>query len=458
MNVVSRKKILFVPFDYASLREHLIVAENIKNDALYDVVFLLYRPQVITDEVKANLGRNGFKYIDVSIAKKLESDVPKYSQIISPRLIVIKDLLVLWFKALQIRAKARSMINELNVYCLVLCGDRVPGWETALVKAINNKKRASIIIQYAVFSSSGMVGYNYARMSNGGYPYRASSSLINMLAHKIVPNVSRRHLGENVLISNYVTPLAYYFSGLMPKNPWLQGGGYAKKMLVEGREVLKYYLSEGMEPEKMIVTGKPSSDKLYQDFLNYNSKLSKRNEDKDSLRVLFPLPQLWEHNSFEWDKHCREIEFMLECLTRDKKVELILSLHPKMSKENYLEMAEKYDCTFAKGSIYEEIPRCDLFVSIYSSTLTSALALGKKCVAIYYVYYYTDTVGVFDGAMNVKRVDQKQDFPGVMSEAIDEVRSSNSERNKFDPEWSVVDGKSTDRIIECIYREIENIG
>ena len=94
-----------------------------------------------------------------------------------------------------------------------------------------------------------------------------SNSLINKLTNKIVPNISRVHLGEDVLIWNYVNPLAYYFAGLMPKNPWVQGGGYAKLMLVEGERVLKYYLTQGMEPGKMIVTGKPSSDTLYQSYL-----------------------------------------------------------------------------------------------------------------------------------------------------------------------------------------------
>ena len=85
-----------------------------------------------------------------------------------------------------------------------------------------------------------------------------------------------------------------------------------------------------------------------------------------------------EHKSLEWEKHLTEIDFMFECLTRDKNVEVILSLHPKMRKEDYIGSAVKYDCKFATGNIYEEIPRCDLFVSVYSSTVTSALAFGKE--------------------------------------------------------------------------------
>jgi hypothetical protein len=453
------KAILFVPFDYASLREHLILAQKIKNDGLYDVVFFLYRPQVITHEVKINLKNSGFRYVDVCNSEEPELRVSEVGHVTFPRLGVLKDLLMLWSKALRIRIKARNLVNELNVYCLVLCGDRIPGWETALVRAVNTKKRASIIIQYAVYGSSGVAAYNYLRKINGGYPYRVNNSLINKLTNLIVPNISRTYLGEEVLIWKYVMSLAYYFAGLMPKNPWVQCGGYAKSMLVEGEKVLQYNLTEGMEPGKMVVTGKPSSDLLYQVYLKSTRDKQVGSEgDIDRLRVLLAVPQMGEHKTYEWEKHLAEIEFIFQCLTKDTKIELVLSLHPKMKKEDYIDLAERFGCKFAAGNIYEEIPLCDLFVSIYSSTLTSALALGKKCIALSYVYYYGDGVGVFDGAINVKRVDRKQDFPGAMSEAINEVRSSDSELNRFDPEWSIVDGKSADRIISRIYREIENIG
>jgi hypothetical protein len=455
MPAANRKAILFVPFDYASLREHLILANQIKKDALYDVVFLLYRPQVITDAVKANLESIGFNYVDVYTSKKPELGVSEVGQVMFPRLDVLKDLIALWIKALRIRIQARRLLNRLNVYCLVLCGDRIPGWETALVRAANAKKRASIIIQYAVYGSSGVAAYNYLRKSNGGYPYRVSNSSINKLTNKIVPNISRTHLGEDVLIWKYVMSLAYYFSGLMPKNPWVQGGGYAQTMLVEGEKVLKYYLTEGMESGKMIVTGKPSSDTLYHGYLKYRDNQIGNSGDADNLRVLLAVPQMGEHKTFEWEEHLKEIDFMFECLTRDKKVELILSLHPKMRKEDYIDFAVKYDCKFATGNIYEEIPRCDLFVSICSSTLTSALALGKKGVAILYVYYYGDGAGVFDSAVNLAMVYQKQDLPHVISEAIREVRDTAAESNEFDPEWSIVDGKSVARIVGHIYREIE---
>ena len=78
------------------------------------MVFLLYRQQVITDAVKANLKSAGFNYIDVYTSEKPELGVAEVGQAMFPRLGVLKDLLALLFKALRIRIKARRLLNKLN--------------------------------------------------------------------------------------------------------------------------------------------------------------------------------------------------------------------------------------------------------------------------------------------------------------------------------------------------------
>ena len=88
----------------------------------------------------------------------------------------------------------------------------------------------------------------------------------------------------------------------------------------------------------------------------------------DKKIIICALPQLAEHNILDWENHWKEIEFLVSTIS-SRKQNLILSLHPKMEREKYLFLEEKYNCKIAEERLFEFLPIADLFIATFSSTI-----------------------------------------------------------------------------------------
>ena len=111
-------------------------------------------------------------------------------------------------------------------------------------------------------------------------------------------------------------------------------------------------------------------DHIYKQYLNKNSirqdMMKKYCLDKDKKNIIIALPQLGEHGELPWNRHWKEINFLIETL-ESLNHNTLISLHPKMNEKEYKFLEKKYNCKILSERLFDVIPSADLFVATYSA-------------------------------------------------------------------------------------------
>jgi len=172
------------------------------------------------------------------------------------------------------------------------------------------------------------------------------------------------------------------------RNPWVLGAGFSDYMLVDSEREKRRLINLGGEVDKYFVTGQMSHDQVFEANKSSDDLKSiyrtKYNLTYDDI-ILLAVPQYYEHGLCEKDIHFDLIGDMLSRLS-ELKVNIILSLHPKMNREDY----EMFTLVSENVIIIDEslssiLPICDLFISTYSSTVSWALLCNKRVVIVDHV-------------------------------------------------------------------------
>lgn len=158
--------------------------------------------------------------------------------------------------------------------------------------------------------------------------------------------------------------------GVLSSCPWTLGCGKSSVIQAEGEEARDRFIKNGVPSEKIKVTGHSEHDNLLKVFLNKKEKRSEliNKYDLENLPILIiSLPQLWEHNLLSESEH-----FILQEKLCSDSVKLncnvLLSMHPKMLKKNYLFLEEKYKVTIMEERLNEVLPIADVYIVGQGST------------------------------------------------------------------------------------------
>ena len=114
------------------------------------------------------------------------------------------------------------------------------------------------------------------------------------------------------------------------EKPWIIGGGAAKLMAAESEAIKRDLIEQGMDPKKIVVTGKPGLDAIAEQLQSV-SRAEKRKAlgiPEHAKVILCSIPQLAEHDLLPWDRHKQEMEFLFKTMTATGAY-VLLSLHPK---------------------------------------------------------------------------------------------------------------------------------
>jgi hypothetical protein len=251
--------------------------------------------------------------------------------------------------------------------------------------------------------------------------------------------------------------LAIWVMGWMPKNPWLNAGtGNIDKMAVESQREYDWSVSQGISPEKLVLTGKASSDFLFEQIENRELKklqlCKEMGLDSDKKILLCSLPQLAEHNMMDWEDHWREIEFLLDTFSKLSDVQILISLHPKCDPASYKERLQQYNAVLGISYPIEElIPIADIFVAILtSSTVFMSIASSIPTVLI---NFYNLRDSLFENENSLIVVDDKSRLFEVLNTLLTDntvysERVQSIEKNK--DYWYLVDGNARGRIFQLM--------
>ncbi|MBN1572788.1 MAG: CDP-glycerol glycerophosphotransferase family protein [Deltaproteobacteria bacterium] len=466
---MTKKHILFIPFDAIALQEMMPTAKKILADSNYVPLFYLcwsifpMEVQFFKEEHFRQLDEAGMEIYD------RESTMPRYRQIKETLYITIKRAIrdkimptTIWGimantkKFLQMQNRIKKLFNEKDVAAVVLISDRVLGWEAVAVKLANKRRIPTFIVPFSLYSPRGdvknrMIKENFEQFFVG----RSFQKIVSKI---LFPRIIHNYEGRDIFFFPFQAAVSGWVLGLLPENPWTIGGGRASRMAVENEFFRNILIEQGVTPSKMVVTGKPSSDYIYETL---------KQGDPDVIRgelgiagdkkiLLCAVPQLAEHELTSWERHWWEIEFLLYTFSKLPNVATVLSLHPRSHPPDYTPVAERYGAVIARRRIYELLPISDVFVATYSTTVMFAVGMAKPTVVVDFYGLDHDIYNRAPGVMIVNRRDQLG--PSLKKLFMDDIYydSLAASQKKSAGQWLVLDGKCTERVVGEIYALIED--
>ena len=163
--------------------------------------------------------------------------------------------------------------------------------------------------------------------------------------------------------------------GLMPKIPWMNGGGLCDKVLLSSEFVKNYFINKGVDSKKLIVTGQISHDNVFNSLSKketIKSKIFKTYRLKHNPKIIIlSLPPLADEGMNE-KMTIEEYLFLFSSLAKVNATTLI-SLHPRLSRNFITSLIKNQNIIVVEERLHDIIPISDLFLCCGSSTIVWSL-------------------------------------------------------------------------------------
>lgn len=341
-----------------------------------------------------------------------------------------------------------SLFITSKVDILLIGGDRhiTSGFEPAILRACKDLEMPAIIPYLTYIAEEE----DLSRFSKR-YPHYQPSFLLSNYIKKSQLKFSDQKKHELYFYRHSVSNALDKFGVLSP-NPWVMGSGHSTALCLPNKHLMRHYQALGLSPNKTILVGDVSYDKLY-------SRCQERNENRLSLEkkyglernknlIVMALPQLAEHGLLSWPDHWKEIRFLVSStVLTDQNV--LVSLHPKMLRDRYVFLEEEYNCHIVDEQLSDVLPAGDLFVATFSSTVLWAVLCGIKSVV---VDFYGLNYKMYDFLDSCVKVQHRAVLQSCIVEQLEKTLD-------FSKDWDnlsrneVFDGRVTKRYIDLIHSQ-----
>ncbi|MBN1572789.1 MAG: CDP-glycerol glycerophosphotransferase family protein [Deltaproteobacteria bacterium] len=467
----KRAHILFIPFHRISLLEMMPIALKLVEDGIYAPLFLL-RSSAFSRDDAAMVKESGMEVYSLwdffrfrfknekkrhekkaEDTSKMESSPQGKSGQFKKRMksffrFFMPEILWETLKYIYRILEAHLLYRQKRIFGLVVISDTLPGVEPPFIKVANRYNIPSLIVPFSLITPMGTAKI---RLLKKDYKRNYSlKSIKNRLASRFFPTWVYEYEGEKMLAHPVSWALASRIVGVFPDQPWSICGGEATLVAVENGFVYDLFKKQGVPEKKMVLTGKPSMDAVYCASQKDKREVILRElglSERDKV-LLCAVPQLAEHEIMSWEKHWKEIEFLLSTFMKFSNMSVVLSLHPRSNLEDYRKLSEKYRATIAGRRIYELLPIADVFVATFSTTVMYAVGIGTPTVV---VDFYSLGYDIYDNLPGVKIVREIDKLAATLHHLNSGVGKRIKMKKEDERRWILLDGKCTDRIAEELY-------
>jgi hypothetical protein len=475
----ERRTVFLLHASAASLQELLIVAEAMHHDQRYRPVLIL-----TSKSLEEYVARNAPPGLDIlrwysskdSSATEAEEAVPatpKMPNLHVARKIVallrtigrkalyapspLSDLATLVSGARTIHflrqelVRVRRVFEQYQPVALLLSSDRRGGTESTFIRVAREYQCFKLVVPFAYSEAEGsaILRKNWPLCQGGSNP----QILLKYLVQILYPGQVHVSPSGTFLFYPPATTLSLAAMRMLSPNPWQSGGGFSDLTGVLSEAERNRYQQMGVPKEKMIVTGQPSLDSLYQVATNGQGLVSRLSEtyciDSRRKRILCAVPQLAEHGFLSWERHWKEITFLVSSLTQTG-AHILLSLHPKSDPERYVFLEKQYGVRILREPLRMVLPAAHLFVATFSSTIQWAVLLGIPSVV---VDFYGMNYPMYDHLPGVLKVTNKAVLVRVLRSVLENPSYYDylkREQQKAAPTIARFDGQATQRILDLI--------
>ena len=285
-------------------------------------------------------------------------------------------------------AYAEHVFEAGAIDLLALAGDVVHYDSPAFIRAAHRRGIPAVIVP------SWMAGPLEAAEALRQIPLYAADRGLPRAFAALLPRWSFVHKGMRLLRLPAPDALAMELLSLAPPRPWVLHSGHADAIAVESEFMRDYCVREGLDPERLVVTGSAAHDTMHgvrERAAQARAELCRRlslAEGRPLLLSAVPPDQLYSGGrpGCEFSGYEALVEFWVRSLGEIDGYNVVLSLHPSQKREDWAHL-ERFGPRISDERIEGLIPLCDVFVASISSTIQWAIAASKPTIN-YDVYLY----------------------------------------------------------------------
>jgi hypothetical protein len=346
---------------------------------------------------------------------------------------------------------ARKILAEFKPTTVIVNEDGVSG-PLHLIAAARDEGVGVLDVPFGYFSAAEFDGDLARKKAEGDL--RTADGAAGLVLRLFAPQWVRRQgpfAGAVMFDPDYL--LALEAAGITLRDAWTVHGGISDRLCAESSRAMRMYVQEGIPAGKIALTGSPYCDFMVRSAADSGD--GRRDllapgpiEPGGPIRVLVSWPPSY-HESLPGRSEFGSYEEMTRTILgflRDLPgCALTVSLHPAVGSETRA-MLHGAGVPVSDEYVIDLIPRNDVFVTHFSSTIRWATAAGKPVVN-----YDAYRIGlrIFDSGGFVS-LQTFSDFRQVIAELVssaDTYRAFNERQLAEAPEWGILDGECTARIL-----------
>jgi hypothetical protein len=344
-----------------------------------------------------------------------------------------------------------QFFQQLNVKLLILAEDSVDYFTPSLIRLGHRCNVKTVIFPYTFANQ-------YEFLEDAFFnDRRVNRTFLNFLTGHFFPKWTYRYKGKKLIKSEPSLILATEFFRLAPPNPWVMSSGFSDAIAVESSFMKDYYVKAGLPTRKIVETGHPSLDPIYEIYKNreiHRRKLiTDLGLDRAKPIVLCSMPPTqWPRPAYGFQTYPDFLKAFLVFLNEVTEVNVIFKFHPRIDFAEIDQISRDYNIKYSLNDTAELVAISDMYVASVSSTIRWALALGLPTIN-YDVYNYK--YGDFDGAGDFQTVFNIDDFKKVFLTQVKNLKSKELGQTSFQSHYSLLDGKAGQRILSLFEELID---
>lgn len=290
-------------------------------------------------------------------------------------------------------------------------------------------------------------------------PSRSMDNIYNKILSFVFPNWVHVYKNRQLILPIELI-LFHEMLGITPKNPWLLNSGDIDFLAVESNAMKDYYISAGIEAEKLRAIGALYNDELFQQIQhgeeNRFELYKSLNLADNKPMMLCALPpnqmvgreELVEFKTYEEIVRC----IIAEMCKYAENFNIIINLHPRTTKESVAFLNE-YPVKISSKNIAQLVPLSSLYIASCSATIRMAISCGIPVINYdLYKYNYDDYIGAIGVVTMTDKIAFIEQLQALALNKTYYQQIKTAQENQSE-QWGKLDGK----VGETLLAEIDKL-
>lgn len=349
--------------------------------------------------------------------------------------------------------RASQLVRQYPGLCLLVVAEDGVGGNLTLIQAARQCKIPVLAVPYEYSTAVQTVQAHLAE-PDWSRQFGLASDLNRWIIRRF-PHWVHHTQGQVLLRLNGARILALEMLGLGVPLPWTVHGGLADCLAVESSRMYAHYQAEGLQADKLAVTGALYHDDLHAAARAEQALGNRGAETALPTRILCALPPDYTQSRADYTAY-PDYEALLHdwvtTLLSVPHVTVTVQAHPAIAPEQLHSLSAWGVCLSAEN-ITTLIPQHDVLVTSVSSIIRMAIACGKPVLnGDVYGFAYPD----YQDVPGVWTVSTREAFHAAVQRLTQDVSCYTAMRDRQRASaagWGMLDGRAGDRLctlIECM--------